>query len=112
MVIDPLRRKVTGEAYTESLRRREKTEEAKGTGAQAPEADQEAAEGERIEVSEKAMLMSRIQRALAEIADVRADLISEIKARVQRDEYHVPGEDVAEKVIREALKEMKSIGRA
>jgi len=56
--------------------------------------------------------MNRIQRALAEIADVRADLVAEIRARIERDEYHVPGEVIAEKVIREALKEMKSIRRA
>ena len=110
MVLDPIRRQVTGEAYAESLRRREKTERAKGGAAQAEKAG-EANKGEKIEVSDKAMLLNRIQRALAEIADVRADLVEEIKERITRDEYHIQGEVIAEKVIREALKEMKSLGR-
>ncbi len=110
MDLEPIRRKVTGEPYTESLRRREKTEQAKG-GASTPE-QAAAPAGEMVEVSDRAMLMNRIQRALAEIADVRADLVAEIRARIERDEYHVPGEVIAEKVIREALKEMKSIRRA
>ena len=42
---------------------------------------------------------------------MRAELVSEIKAKIEADEYHVPGEDIAERVILEALKEMKSFGR-
>ena len=107
--LDPIRRKVTGEAYTESLRKKEKAEQARG-GAQKGEAEAAPA-GERVEVSDKALMMNRIRRALAEIADVRADLVAEIRARIERDEYHVQGEIIAEKVIRDALKEMKSIRR-
>lgn len=110
MVIDPLRRKFTGEAYSESLRRKQETDKAKGgkTPSAAPAASESA--GEKIEVSDKAMIMGRIQKAIAEIADVRQELVEEIRARIERDEYHVPGEIIAEKVIREALKEMKSLG--
>ncbi|MEE9276422.1 MAG: flagellar biosynthesis anti-sigma factor FlgM [bacterium] len=106
--VDPLRRKISGESYADSVRRRQETLKAKGPAALPPEAPQTAS-GDKIEVSEKALLMGRIQRALAEIADIRADLVEEIKARIERDEYHVPGEDIAEKVIREAIKEMKSL---
>lgn len=106
--LDPIRRKISGEAYTESLRKKEKAEEARG-GAHKDEPAPAA--GERVEVSDKALMMNRIRRALAEIADVRADLVAEIRARIERDEYHVQGEIIADKVIRDALKEMKSIRR-
>lgn len=109
MVIDPIRRKFTGEAYAESLRRKKETDKAKG-GKAPPAAAASGSTGEKIEVSDKAMIMSRIQNAIAEIADVRQELVEEIRERIERDEYHVPGEVIAEKVIREALKEMRSLG--
>ena len=109
--LDPVRRKITGEAYAESLRKKERVEQARGAGAKKGEAESAPAAGERVDVSDRALMMSRIQRALAEIADVRADLVAEIRARIERDEYHVQGEVIADKVIRDALKEMKSIRR-
>jgi hypothetical protein len=36
--------------------------------------------------------------------------VSEIKVKIEADDYHVPGEDIAEKIILDALKEMKSFG--
>jgi flagellar biosynthesis anti-sigma factor FlgM len=107
--VDPLRRKISGDSYTDSLRRRKEVEKAKG-GPASPPKGSSAPAGDQIQVSEKAMMMSRIQKALAEIADIRADLVTEIKSRIESDDYHIPGEDIAEKVIREALNEMKSFG--
>ncbi len=109
--VDPLRRKISGENYTDLLRRRKDAEKAKG-GTASPPKDSGAPAGDQIQVSEKAMMMNRIQKALAEIADVRADLVTEIKSRIEADDYHIPGEDIAEKVIREALNEMKSFGHS
>ncbi|MDA1001452.1 MAG: flagellar biosynthesis anti-sigma factor FlgM [bacterium] len=110
MVIDPIRRKFTGEAYTDSLRRKQEADKAKG-GKTPPTAHSVSeSAGEKIDVSDKAIIMGRIQKAIAEIADVRQELVDEIRERIERDEYHVPGEIIAEKVIREALKEMRSLG--
>ena len=67
MVIDPLRRKATGEAYADSIRRKQDAEKTPAAGDSSPQVD-EARPGEKIEVSDKAILMGRIQRALAEIA--------------------------------------------
>ena len=106
--VDPLRRKISGENYTDSLRRRKDVEKAKGDSASPPK--DSGVPADQIQVSEKAMMMSRIQKALAEIADIRTDLVTEIKSKIEADEYHIPGEDIAEKVIREALNEMKSFG--
>ncbi len=107
--MDPIRRKISGESYTDSLRRRKDAEMSKG-GASSPGSPAEAPAGDNIEVSEQALMMGRIQKALAEIADVRTELVTEIKAKIEADDYHVPGEDIAEKVILDALKEMKSFG--
>ena len=109
--MDPIRRQVSGESYAEALRRRKETEKAKGGAAAPPQPSDGGPVGDTIQVSEKAIMMGRIQKALAEIADVRAELVSEIKAKIEADEYHVLGEDIAERVILEALKEMKSFGR-
>ena len=87
------------------------TEKAKGGAAQPQKPSDGGPVGKTIQVSEKASMMGRIQKERAEIADVRAELVSEIKAKIEADEYHVPGEDIAERVILEALKEMKSFGR-
>ena len=106
--VDPLRRKISGENYTDSLRRRQDVEKANRESATPSKASPDASAGDQIKVSEKAVMMNRIQKALAEIADVRTDLVTEIKARIEADDYHIPGEDIAEKVIREALNEMKS----
>lgn len=108
--MDPIRRKISGESYADSLRRRKDTEKAKG-GASSPGPSAGAPAGDSIEVSEQALMMGRIQKALAEIADIRTELVTEIKAKIEADDYHVPGEDIAEKVILDALKEMKSFGR-
>ncbi len=106
--VDPIRRQISGESYAESLRRRKETEKAKGgASSQAPP---EAPAGDSIHVSDKAIMMARVQKALAEIADMRTELVAEIKSRIEADDYHVPGEEIAEKVILEALKEMKSFG--
>jgi flagellar biosynthesis anti-sigma factor FlgM len=107
--MDPIRRQVSGESYAESLRRRKDAEKAKG-GASSPQAPPDAPAGDSIQVSDKAIMMARVQKALAEIADVRTEMVSEIKSRIEADDYHVPGEEIAEKVILEALKEMKSFG--
>ena len=107
--MDPIRRKISGESYTDSLRRREETEKAKG-GASSPASPADVPAGDNIEVSEQALMMGRIHKALAEIAEIRTELVSEIKAKIEADDYHVPGEDIAEKIILDALKEMKSFG--
>ncbi len=107
--VDPIRRQISGESYAESLRRRKEAEKAKG-GASSPQAPPEAPAGDNIQVSDKAIMMARVQKALAEIADMRTEMVAEIKSRIEADDYHVPGEEIAEKVILEALKEMKSFG--
>lgn len=107
--MEPIRRQVSGESYTESLRRRKDAEKARG-GASPPQAPPGAPAGDSIQVSDKAIMMARVQKALAEIADVRTEMVAEIKSRIEADDYHVPGEEIAEKVILEALKEMKSFG--
>ena len=99
MVLDPVRRKITGEAYTDSSRRKEETEKAQGGVPPTPAPGEGTSGGENIQVSDKAQMMSRIMKAMAEIADVRADLVAEIKKRIERDEYHVPGEAIAENMI-------------
>ncbi len=106
--VDPLRRKISGENYAESLRRRKDVEKANRESTIPSKASPGASAGDQIDVSDKAFMMSRIQKALAEIADVRTDLVTEIKARIEGDDYRIPGEVIAEKVIREALNEMKS----
>ena len=112
MILGPVRRKITEEAYTDSSRREEETEKAPGGVPPTPVQEDSASGGENIRVSDKAQMMSRIMKAMAEIADVRADLVAEIKKRIERDEYHVPGEAIAENIIRQALTELKSLGNS
>jgi len=108
--MEPIRRQVSSENITESLHRRQKAEKAIAGGSTPSQPSSEGLSSDSIKVSEKAIMMGRIQKAFAEIADIRTELVTEIKTKIETDDYHVPGEKIAEQVILEALKEMKSFG--
>lgn len=108
--MEPIRRQVSNENITESLHHRQKAEKAIASDSTPSKPSDESPSSDNIEVSGKAIMMGRVQKALAEIADIRTELVTEIKAKIEMDDYHVPGEKIAEQVILEALKEMKSFG--
>lgn len=105
MDIHPLDRKIKSQRYLEALRKKAEVERAPG---QQVEGAGQAAEGDRVGVSDKALFIGRVREALRTIPDVRENLVAEIKRRIEADEYHVPGEEIAEKAILEALAEIRA----
>ncbi len=104
MDIHPLDRKIKSQQYLEALRKKGEVERAPGRQA---EGAGEAAESDRVGVSEKALFIGRVREALKNIPDVREDLVAELRRRIEADEYHVPGEEIAERAILEALAEIR-----
>lgn len=66
-----------------------------GGAAPSPAAD--------VDISEEAQEVVRLKRAIAELPEVREDLVNSLKERIQRGEYKVSGEEIAELMMRRAV---------
>jgi len=59
--------------------------------------------GDRVSLSPQARELLNAQKALDAIPDVRTDKVEEIKARIADGTYRIDSEQIASKMIREAL---------
>jgi len=57
-----------------------------------------AAKAKQLSPLERGMLVA--EAALAEVPDVREDVVGELKARVDRGDYKVTGDEIAEMMLR------------
>lgn len=62
-----------------------------------------ARRGDRVSLSPEAQELLSAQKALDAIPDIRADKVEEIKARIADGTYRIDSEQIAAKMIREAL---------
>ncbi len=60
---------------------------------------QAARDGDGINLSDRAREVVRVTRALADMPEVREDLVRDIKERIEAGDYDIPAEDVAEKIL-------------
>ncbi|MFP4200878.1 MAG: flagellar biosynthesis anti-sigma factor FlgM [Bacillota bacterium] len=67
------------------------------------ESDAAAVRGDDISLSDRAREMVKVARALDELPEVREELVSDIKKKIEDGSYDVPAEDVAEKVMSRAI---------
>lgn len=58
---------------------------------------------DRVSLSPQARELLEAQKALAAIPDVRTDKVEEIKARIADGTYRIDSDQIAAKMIREAL---------
>ena len=68
-----------------------------------PEGPSPAHRKDQVSLSPRAREILNAQKALAAIPDVRAEKVEEIKARIADGTYRIDGEQIADKMIREAL---------
>jgi len=68
-----------------------------------PEGPSPAHRKDRVSLSLQARELLKAQKALAAIPDVRADKVEAIKARIADGTYRIDSEQIAAKMIREAL---------
>lgn len=68
-----------------------------------PEGPSPARRGDRVTLSPQARELLDAQRVLAAIPDVQADKVEEIKARIADGTYRIDSEQIATKMIRDAL---------
>lgn len=68
-----------------------------------PEGPSPAHRKDRVSLSPQARELRNAQRTLSAIPDVRAEKVEEIKARIADGSYRIDSEQIAAKMIREAL---------
>lgn len=62
-----------------------------------------ARRGDRVSLSPQAQELRNAQKALDAIPDIRTEKVEEIKARIADGTYRIDSEQIAAKMIREAL---------
>lgn len=88
-------------ALIESLR--QCREKAVTGGKPGRKAEEKAAPHEKVDLSATAKDIQRLKNAVAELPDVRQDKVDELKARIEKGEYSVSADKIAEKIIKEFL---------
>jgi len=88
---DPLK------TYLREIRPIEKGESVKKAKQKA------ASETDRVEISVEAKGYQQVYRKVNAMSDVRTERVSEIQQRIERGEYQINPEKVAEKVVRSAI---------
>ena len=68
-----------------------------------PDSPSPARRGDRVSLSPQARELLNAQKALDAIPDVRTDKVEETKARIADGTYRIDSEQIAAKMIREAL---------
>jgi len=75
--------------------RMQRAEKAGGPGAvQRPD---------KVDLSRESREVQAAYKAIAAAPDVRAELVAEIKARIEAGHYNIPGREVARKMLARAL---------
>lgn len=59
----------------------------------------EEEEGDKVSLSRTGQEIAKLQQQYKKIPDVRADLVQELKAKIEKGEYEVQGREVAEKMF-------------
>ena len=61
------------------------------------------AQGDRVQISDRAREMQAARQAVAQLPDVDEEKVARIKAQVQNGTYKVDGRKVADKMLAESL---------
>lgn len=65
--------------------------------------EEKSAPNEKVNLSATAKDIQKLKNAIANLPDVRQDLVDDLKARIDRGEYSASGEKIADKIIEEDL---------
>ncbi len=68
-----------------------------------------APQGEQIALSSKARLIQGAHEAIGAAPDIRTDKVNRIKELVAKDQYRVPSDVLAEKILKEIITESRFI---
>lgn len=66
--------------------------------AEAPQA-QQPLQQDKVTLSPQGKEIQALQRRLAETPEVRQERVAALKAAIERGEYHVPAEKIAERML-------------
>jgi len=97
MEIDSKNMQATVNTYVKQVAQVQKT---------APAAQQETpphAKGDTVELSEEAKALNRMEKALADIPDVREDKVAAIKQQLNQGTYRVDGQKIAVNMMKESV---------
>ena len=99
--------KITDSNYTENTVRNtpEAVEQRKVTSLKAHIDKKGKTSGERVDFSEKANDIRKINEVIQKTPDVREDKISVLKEKITSGTYHVSSRKIADKMLKEFIKE-------
>ncbi|MEM4409662.1 MAG: flagellar biosynthesis anti-sigma factor FlgM [Candidatus Caldarchaeum sp.] len=75
----------------------------RGVVVELPEDSPLFAQGHGGETHPDADLIAEVRDAILSMPEVREELVAELRARIERGEYHVSAQDIAEAMVRRAI---------
>jgi negative regulator of flagellin synthesis FlgM len=97
MEITPKDNTINIDAYVNNIDEKQKTEKA-------PEkAEQNTAKTDTVNISDAAKEIQEVRKQLDAIPDVRAEKVEQLKNQIESGTYEVKSEEIADKMLREAL---------
>jgi len=88
------------------IREVSQTEKAEGAkGAKNGRKTPLSVQGEKVEISQEALLVRELVEKAKAFPEVREDLVKELRARIQEGSYEPPLEELASRLLLEALLE-------
>jgi len=84
---------------------REVSQTEKAEGAKNGRKTPLSVQGEKVEISQEALLVRELVEKAKAFPEVREDLVKELRARIQEGSYEPPLEELASRLLLEALLE-------
>jgi len=73
---------------------------SKGSGVRSTEAPRSQGAAASVEISAQAQEVRRVTQMVDQVPDVREALVESLRAKMQKGEYEVPSDDIADLMVR------------
>ena len=80
----------------------------KGAGTESAGSIQTVAGEGRVSISSRATEFQKIKSNLLDVPEIREEIVGELKEKIDSGSYHVKNEEVAEGIIKAAIKDKKT----
>ncbi len=97
MEITPKDNTINIDAYVNNIDEKQKAEKT------AEKAENNAAKTDTVNISDAAKEIQEVRKQLDAIPDVRTEKVEQLKTQIEDGTYEVKSEEIADKMLREAL---------
>ncbi len=87
---------------------KQKLEKGAGTKTESAGSSQTVAGEGRVSISSRATEFQKIKSNLLDVPEVREEIVGELKEKIDSGSYHVKKEEVAEGIIKAAIRDKKT----